>query len=179
MSSCYLIFIFVFLLVFTVECMCISHHKAKKNKKKIICFPNQFNELKSANKEEIIYICVKESTYYFFYQHYKNHHAGKFNKTYLVNICFALPSRIVFWNLSFYFCFDFHKLHDNYTFIWKNIICHVSVFLWNISSFGYSGLSYKFIRRGYGFAINSKISSGDKPILTLKITVINFFRFWH
>ena len=41
-------------------------------------------------------------------------------------------------------------------------------------------LELEFIPRDYGFSINSKISfmnSGDKPILTLKISVTNFYRF--
>ena len=45
---------------------------------------------------------------------------------------------------------------------------------------GYSGLNCKFIRKEYGFSLNSKISlmrSGDKPILILKISVKNFADF--
>ena len=47
-----------------------------------------------------------------FYQNFKNHLLSKFNKTYLVNVCFALPSTTVFWNYRFYFCFNVHKLDD-------------------------------------------------------------------
>ena len=57
---------------------------------------------------------------------------------------------------------------------------YFSVFLCYILLFGSSGLNCEFIRREYGFSINSKISfmnSGDKPILTLKISVTNFCRF--
>ena len=53
-------------------------------------------------------------------------------------------------------------------------------FLCYILVFGSSGLNCEFIRREYGFSINLEISfmnSGDHPILTLKISVINFCRF--
>ena len=41
-----------------------------------------------------------------FYQNFKNYHAGKLNKTDLVNTCFPYPSKTVSWKLSFYFCLD-------------------------------------------------------------------------
>ena len=53
------------------------------------------------------------------------------------------------------------------------------MFLCHIFTFGSSGLNCKFIRREYGRSINLKISftsSGDQPILTLKISVTNFSR---
>ena len=108
-----------------------------------------------------------------FYQNFKNCHAEKLNKTYLVNIYFVSPSRTVFWDLSFYFCIKVHKLDDSFTFIWKKILCH-------ILSLGSSGLNCEFICREHGFSINSKISfmsSGDKPVLMLKILVTNFCKF--
>ena len=49
---------------------------------------------------------------------------------------------------------------------------YFSMFLCHILSFWSSGLNCEFIRRKYGFLINLKLSfmsSGDKPILTLKI----------
>ena len=52
-----------------------------------------------------------------------------------------------------------------------------AMFLCHILS---SGLNCKFVRREHGFSINLKISlisSGDKPILSLKISIINFCRF--
>ena len=54
------------------------------------------------------------------------------------------------------------------------------IFLCHILSFGSYGLNFEFIRRGYGFLMNSKktfTSSGVKPILNLKISVTNFGRF--
>ena len=115
-----------------------------------------------------------------FYQNFKNYHAGKLNKTYLVNIYFASPSRTVFWDLSFYFCVKVHKLNDSFIYLEKVSIPYFSTFLCHILSLGSSGLNCQFIRREYGFSINSKIlfmSSGDKPVLTLKILVTNFCRF--
>ena len=53
------------------------------------------------------------------------------------------------------------------------------MFLCHVLSFGSFGLNYEFIRREYGFLVNSKISlmsSVHKPILTLKISVTNFCR---
>ena len=53
------------------------------------------------------------------------------------------------------------------------------MFLCHILSFGSSGLNCEFIHSEYGFSRNLKIpfmSSGDKPILILKITVTNFCR---
>ena len=63
--------------------------------------------------------------------------------------------RTVFWNLSFYFYLNAYKLDDSFIFIWKKILCNISLFLCHILSFGSSGLSCKFIRREYGFSINS------------------------
>ena len=56
------------------------------------------------------------------------------------------------------------------------------MFLCYILSFGLSGLSSEFNRSEGRFSINSKISfmsSGDRPILTLKMKILdsNFFRF--
>ena len=54
------------------------------------------------------------------------------------------------------------------------------MFLCHVLSFGSSGLNCEFIRRKFGFPINSKISfmsSSEKPILSLKISVTNFSRF--
>ena len=107
-------------------------------------------------KNVVIFIQIIFSLYLEFYQ---NFYAGKLNKTYLLNVCFAWTSRTVFW---------------------KKIRCHIFRFLCHILSFGSSGLNCKFIRREYGFSIDSKISvmsSGNKPILTLKISVANFSRF--
>ena len=81
---------------------------------------------------------------------------------------------------NLYFCFNVHKLDDSFTFPWKNILCHLALFLCHILLFGCSGLKCEFTRMEYGFSINSKIylmSSGDKPVLTLKISITNFFRF--
>ena len=87
------------------------------------------------------------------YQHFKNHHAEKLHNSYLLNICFAL----------------------------EKVLYHIVLFLCHLLSFGSSGgLNCKLIRRKYGFSIDLKISvmsSGDKPILTLKISFSNFFRF--
>ena len=105
---------------------------------------------------------------------------GRLNKAYLVNICFASPSKTVFLGLGFYYCMKDHKLDDGFTFIWKKIRCHIFLFLCHILLFGSSDWNCEFIRREYGFSINSKISSmnsGDKPILTLKISVTKFCRF--
>ena len=93
-------------------------------------------------------------------------------------LCITLKDSLL--GPRFYFCVKVHKLYDSFTFIWKKIRCHIFLFLCHISSFGSSGLNCEFIRREYGFSINSKISfmsSGDKPILTLKISVTNFCRF--
>ena len=109
-----------------------------------------------------------------FDQHFKNHHAGKLYNSYLVNICFAQPSRIVFWNLSFYFCINVHKQDDSFTLISRKIYAILFCFYVIFCCLDL------LIRRKYGFSIDSKnlfISSGDKPILTLKISVTNFFRF--
>ena len=87
----------------------------------------------------------------------------------MVNIC-----------LVFFFCFNVHKLDDSFTFLWKNALCYLALFLCHILSFGFSDLNSEFIRREYGFSINSKMylmSSDHKPVLTLKIPVTNFFRF--
>ena len=97
-------------------------------------------------------------------------------------MCFAKPSRTVFWNISFYICFNVHKLDDSFTFIWKKILCHIFLFLCHILPFGSFGLDAEFILRECRFSIKSKVSfmsSGDKPILTLQISVTNFCRFWH
>ena len=54
------------------------------------------------------------------------------------------------------------------------------MFLCCFLTFESSGLNYEFIRREYRFSKNLKISfmsSGDQPILTLKISVTNFCRF--
>ena len=40
------------------------------------------------------------------HQNFKNYHAGKLNKTDLVNTRFAYPSKTVSCKLSFYFCLD-------------------------------------------------------------------------
>ena len=57
---------------------------------------------------------------------------------------------------------------------------YFSRFLCYILAFGSSGLNCEFIHREHGFSINLKISfmnSGDQPILTLKISVMNLCRF--
>ena len=62
----------------------------------------------------------------------------------------------------------------------KDFTPYFSMFLCHILSFGSSGLNRNFIRREYGFSINSKISSMgsvNKPILTLKISVKNSCRY--
>ena len=73
-------------------------------------------------------------------------------------VYFASPSRTVFWDLSFYFCVKVQKLDDSFIFIWKKILWHIFLFLYHILSLGSSGLNCEFIRREYGFLINSKIS---------------------
>ena len=116
-----------------------------------------------------------------FDQHFKNHHSGKLHKNYLVNKCFAQPSRIVLWNLRFYFCINVHKLGDSFTLIWrKKDLCHIVLFLYHILLSESSGLNFKLIRKKYGFSIDLKISlmnSGDKPILTLYVSLTNLFRY--
>ena len=62
----------------------------------------------------------------------------------------------------------------------KDSMPYFSMFLSHIFLFESSGLSCEFIHRQYGFSINSKIpfmSSGDKPVLTLKTLVTIFCRF--
>ena len=57
---------------------------------------------------------------------------------------------------------------------------YFSMLLCYILTFGSSGLNCEFIRGEYRFSIILKISfmsSGDQPILTLKISITNFFRF--
>ena len=69
---------------------------------------------------------------------------------------------------------------ESFKFIWEKILPIFSMFLCHIFSFGSSGLNCRFIHREYDFSINSKISfmrTGDKPILTMKISVNIFFRF--
>ena len=98
-----------------------------------------------------------------------------------VDICFAYLSRNVFRNLSFYFCLNVHKLGDSFKSIWRKIYATLFCFYVILSS-GYSGLNCELIRRKYGFSIDLKISfmsSGNKSILTLKISVTNFFKFWY
>ena len=59
----------------------------------------------------------------------------------------------------------------------RDSIPYFSMFLYYILKLGSSGLNCEFIRGGYGFSINLKISfmsSGDQPILTLKISVTDF-----
>ena len=82
------------------------------------------------------------------------------------------------WNLSFYSCLNAYKLDG--IFIQEKIVCHIFLFLCHILSFGSSSLNCEFIRREYGFSINSKISlmsSGNKPILILKISFKSFVDF--
>ena len=50
-----------------------------------------------------------------FYQNFKNYHAGKLNKTDLVNICFAKVFNFALTS----------KLDDTFTFIWKKILRHI------------------------------------------------------
>ena len=79
-----------------------------------------------------------------------------------------------------------------YTYIWRKflyvtffyaIFCRMNPLEW-IANYSWGVWFFdKFIRGGYGFSINLKItfmSSGDKPILTLKISVSNFciFRYF-
>ena len=57
---------------------------------------------------------------------------------------------------------------------------YFSMFLCYILMFGSSGLNCELFCGEYGFSINLKISfmsSGDQPVLTLKISVTNFCRF--
>ena len=86
-----------------------------------------------------------------FYQNFKNYNAGKLNKSYLVNIYFASPSRTAFRDLSFYFCVKVHKLGDSFIFIWKKILFHLFLFPCHILSLGSSGLNCEFIHREYRF----------------------------
>ena len=98
-----------------------------------------------------------------------------------VDICFAYLSRNVFQNLSFYFCLNVHKLGDSFKSIWRKIYAASSCFYVILSS-GYSGLNCKLIRSKYGFSIDLKISfisSDNKSILTLKLLVTKFFKFWY
>ena len=105
---------------------------------------------------------------------------GKIKQNLFVECMFCITLKESVLGRRFYFFVKVHKLYDSFIFIRKNIRCYIFLFLCNILSFGSSGLNCKFILREYGFSINSKISfmsSGDKPILTLKISVTNFFRF--
>ena len=85
---------------------------------------------------------------------------------------FCLALRTVFWTLTSltltFWSLNIHKLDDSFALKKDSMPC-LSVFLYHILSFGSFGLNCKFIRREYGFSINSKISfmiSGDIPILT-------------
>ena len=105
---------------------------------------------------------------------------GKIKQNLFVECMLCITLKDSLLGPRFYFCVKVHKLYDSFTFIWKKIRCHIFLFLCHILSFGSSGLNCEFIPRDYGFSINSKISfmnSGDKPILNLKISVTNFYRF--
>ena len=107
---------------------------------------------------------------------------GKVKQNLFVECMFCITLKDSLLGPRLYFCIKVHKLYDSFIFIWKKIRCHIFLFLCHILSFGSSGLNCEFIRREYGFLVHSKISftsSGDKPILTLKISVTNFCRFWY
>ena len=71
-----------------------------------------------------------------------------------------------------------YTLEDSFIFIGKAILgC-----IFYILTFGSSELNCEFIHREYGFSINLKIpfmSSSDHPVLTLKVSVMCFCRFWY
>ena len=93
-------------------------------------------------------------------------------------ICITLND--CFLDVSFYFCLNLHEVDDSFTFIWKKILCHIFLFLFHILSFGSSDPNCKLTHRKYGFLITSKMSfmsSGDKQIFVLKISVPNFADF--
>ena len=122
-------------------------------------------------------ICIKAFHKFFSifksYQNFTNRHSGRLSKTYSTNICFALTSSSIFWNLSFYFCITVHKTDDSFKFFWKKIVCYIFLLPCHILSFQSSGLNCEFIRRECSFSRNSKISlvsSGNKLILIMKIS---------
>ena len=87
-----------------------------------------------------------------------------------------------FWHLRFCFWINIRKLDDSFTFIWKKILCHIFLSVYHILSLGSSDMNWEFIRREYSFSINSKISfmsSGNKQLLSLKVSVTIFCRVWY
>ena len=89
---------------------------------------------------------------------------------------FCITLKDCFLEAKFLFCLNAHKLDDSFIFIWKRFYA-LLLFLCHILLFGFSDLNCRFICRGYGFSINSKISvmsSGDQPILIWRISVKNF-----
>ena len=114
-----------------------------------------------------------------FYQNFKNHHAGKSNKTYFVNMFLII--------LDYYFLepkflllpLRPQAINHVFRFISKKILCHMfwshvifcclDYMTWIANSFAEHGSSKN--------SKTSFMSSGDKPILTLKISVTNFCKF--
>ena len=115
----------------------------------------------------------------------ENYHVRNLSKTYLVNICFALPARIVPWDSNIYFCLKICNWLNSFIFIWNKVPWFETKVRKGVSipSFVvriFLDLKCEVVRREYGFSINSKtsfMSSGDKPFLTLKISVASFCRF--
>ena len=72
------------------------------NKERVSHNLDKLTQLKSAR---IIYLSkivnINSLLYFSFYENFKNYLTGNLNETYLVNICFVLPSRTVFQDLSF------------------------------------------------------------------------------
>ena len=67
-----------------------------------------------------------------------------------------------------------HTLEDSFTIIY---LPYIYIFVCCFLTFGSSGQNYEFSHRECRGLINSKISfmsSGDQPILTLKMSVTNF-----
>ena len=92
---------------------------------------------------------------------------------------FCIILKIVFWDLSFYFCLKVHKLDDSFTLIWKKILCAIVFYFYvifcHLDPMAWIANYSKWVSFG-SFKI-SFMSSGDKPILTLKISVKLFADF--
>ena len=114
-----------------------------------------------------------------FYQNFKNYHGIKLSKTYLVKYIlhhhqgqFSGTTSLDDIHLKKILWHSFEKRFYAIFFCFYTMFCRLDPLAWIANLF----------YREYGFSINSKISfmsSGDKSILTLKILVTNFCRFWY
>ena len=81
----------------------------------------------------------------------------------------------VFWNQSFYFYLNVYKLNDRVIFIWKkDSMPHFSVSMLYFCRLNPLAWIANLFAGSMGFWV---MSSGDKPIRTLKISVTNVCRF--